>query len=243
MPGLYLQEHREPYGARLGRVKVLVGHPGSRFALQAGRIEVGDIVDLAIEEVQDIEADPRLLCYRVAQLRIQEHRGAGALRIVFDEGPWSKVAQSQTSVPRSLRIRQAARHGPRCRPRNIVSNGVFILEARLGKRQLEVRRDVALGLGVACPFDALATAGTAGFSRSRIAREDQFGIDIESPQCYRGVRAVKRRCAKADLTASRSHKWRYALRGSAALWFHGNSGSACVIAVESVAIVEEVLDL
>src|SRR6266851_6353770 len=118
----------------------------------------------------------------------------------------------------------------------MVSNGVFILEARLGERQVEVRRDIALGLDVACPFDALATAGTAGFSRSRIAREDQFRIDIESPQCYRGVYAVKRCCAKADLTAFRSHQRRYALRRSSARWVHGNSGSACVITVEPVAI-------
>src|SRR5438445_49517 len=94
MPGLYLQQHREPYGARLGRVKVLVGYPGSGLGLQAGRIEVGDIVNLAIEEVQDIEADPHLLGHRVAELRIHEQRGAGALRIVFDEGPRSEVAQS-----------------------------------------------------------------------------------------------------------------------------------------------------
>src|SRR6267143_4976323 len=110
MPGLYLQQHRDPHRARLGRMKVFVRDPGSGFAFQAGRIEVADIVDLAVEEVQDIEADPHLLRHSVAELRIHERRGAGALRIVFDEGPRSEVAQSQSSVPRSLRIRQAARH-------------------------------------------------------------------------------------------------------------------------------------
>src|SRR5439155_15072044 len=116
-----------------------------------------------------------------------------------------------------------------------VSSRLVILEARPGERQVEVHREAVRRLDVTCPFDALAAAGAAGFSRSGIADEDELRVDIESPQGCRGVHAVERRCAKANLAAFRPYKRRHAL--------DADRRSARVVTVKTVTVVQEILDL
>src|SRR5258705_4052062 len=80
-------------------MEVNVVDASRRFARQARRIKVGDVVGLGIEQVQDIQASAPGLVELVSGAQVDEHAGARAHTVVFDQRIGAEVTELQSTRP------------------------------------------------------------------------------------------------------------------------------------------------
>src|SRR6202521_1998678 len=126
----------ETEAAALDRMKVNIVDPAGGLARQARPIVIGNIVGLAVEDVEYVEAQSKLLVHLIRRLRI-EQRGRLRLDAVgLNQATGAKVASEEACRPRSrVAQRNATRGSGLQRFGNVIANQVIVGKpgARIGE--------------------------------------------------------------------------------------------------------------
>src|SRR5207237_7912900 len=111
-------------------MKVNIVDPAGGFARQARPVVVGNIVGLAVEDVEHLEAQSQLLVQLVRRLRIEQRGRLRLDAVVLDQATGAKVAPEEACRPRSkVAQRNAARGRGLQRFGNVVAGQVSVGEA------------------------------------------------------------------------------------------------------------------
>src|ERR1700730_11431061 len=85
---------------------------GRRLARQLRGVEIVDLVGARIvEQVENVEPEPRLLGKFVAKPQIEERRGFRSHAVVLDQRPPAKIAEPQRAEPGTEILDGGARGG------------------------------------------------------------------------------------------------------------------------------------
>src|SRR3989442_15072928 len=113
---------------------MLVRDALSGLARQPGRLELGYVRGRAVEDVQFLEPKLHALGCRVAELRVNQRRGAGASGVVLDECARAKVAQAESPGQWSLSVCDTARDSTAHGARNVSARRVAPRESGAPRR-------------------------------------------------------------------------------------------------------------
>ena len=108
----------------------------------------------------------------------------------------------------------------------------------VGDGDVELEAEPLVGGVVRGPLDAAAPAGTARLGGAGVADEDELGVELELEQRDRGVEALDRRGAHAEVDALGAHQRIDASGRIAGDRIDADGGAARVVGVEAVAQVE-----
>src|SRR6185295_8707120 len=186
-----------PEVSRRRGVEMHVVNACGRFAGEARPVEIGDVVHLRVEEVEDLEAQPRPGCEVVAPFQVQQHRGGGANAVVLDQRPRPEVAHEEAGAKWTELVEGGAGGGgPFDGAGDVVGSAAG--EARVRPRQHDVEDQPAQRVPLAVPLDPVAPGRPGWLDGPGVADEDELRVHVQPPEGKRGLDVVQDLAAQAD---------------------------------------------
>src|SRR5450755_2585643 len=162
-------EKSKTEAAAFDRVEVNVVYARRRLARQSRRVVVGDVVGLAIEDVENVEAHPRPIVHVVGRLRVEQRGRARFHAGVLDQGAWTEIAPEQTRSPwPQVTHGDAARCSALQRLGNVVTDRLVIGESSPRVSEIEIEEQPFVRRVVIRPFHAGPPGRTPDGVRARV---------------------------------------------------------------------------